>query len=420
MTDATLPELAHGARILVVSNLFPPAVRGGYEVECATVVEHLRSRHRVLVLTSTEGKTGADEADVIRRLPFVGPSRVRSLLAPLDAVHGARTARRALASFEPDLVYVWNGASIPQAALRVMETSGVPVAYRICEHWFGRLYRSDRFMRHLEPGERGLRGVWARFMRLLNRLPGLRLDASRAVPVAVCWNSEALRRLSGVPPTADVRLDRVVHPATRRGEAFDGIPRAPASDPLIAYIGRIDEHKGTSVAYEGLAALREDHGIPARLAVAGTGDERYLAGLRRLAAELGIAEAVEERGQLDLDGLVQLLGAAHAVVVPSVWEEPAGLVIVEAALARVPVVASRVGGIPELLRDGSDALLFAPGDAGACAGALARTLRDREATATRVESAYKAVQAFRLPAYLERMDEFLEASRAALPAGSPS
>jgi glycosyltransferase involved in cell wall biosynthesis len=186
-----------------------------------------------------------------------------------------------------------------------METSGVPVAYRICEHWFGRLYRSDRFMRHLEPGDRGLRGVWARLMRLLYRLPGLRLDASRAVPVAVCWNSEALRRLSGVPATADVRLDRVVHPATRRGEAFDGIPRAPASDPLIAYIGRIDEHKGTRVAYEALAALREDHGIPARLAVAGTGDERYLAGLRRLAAELGIAEAVEERGQLDLASLAE-------------------------------------------------------------------------------------------------------------------
>ena len=84
----------------------------------------------------------------------------------------------------------------------------------------------------------------------------------------------------------------------------------------------------------------------------------------------------------------------------------------------MPVVASRVGGIPELLRDGKDALLFAPGDAGACADALVRTLRGREATASRVRSAYKAVQAFRLPAYLERMDEFLVAARASLPAGS--
>jgi glycosyltransferase involved in cell wall biosynthesis len=420
MTDAGGGSPASGARILVVSNLFPPAVRGGYEVECATVVEHLQSRHRVLVLTSTQGKGEAADSHVLRRLPFVGPSHARSLLAPVDALRAARTARRVLASFAPDLVYVWNGSAIPQAALRVLETSGVAVAYRICEHWFGRIYSHDRFMRHLEPGERGLRGLWARLMRLLNRLPGLRLDTSRAVPVAVCWNSDALRQVSGLPGTADVRLERVVHPATSRGEAFAGISRAPTPEPLIACIGRIDEYKGTRVAYEALAALRANHGIPARLAVAGSGDERFLAGLRRLAARLGIAGAVEERGQLGVEGLVELLGEAHAVVVPSVWEEPAGLVCVEAALARVPVVASRVGGIPELLRDERDALLFPPGDAGACADALARTLSDRDATAARVESAYDAVQAFRLPAYLERMDEFLVAARAALLAGSAS
>jgi glycosyltransferase involved in cell wall biosynthesis len=419
MTDAGGGDPASGARILVVSNLFPPAVHGGYEVECATVVEHLRSRHRVLVLTSTKGK-GEAEADVLRRLPFIGPSRARSLLAPVDALRAARTARRALATFGPDLVYIWNGSAIPQAALRVLETSGVPVAYRICEHWFGRIYGDDRFMRHLEPGERGLRGLWARSMRLLNRLPGLRLDTSRPVPVAVCWNSDALRRLSGMPGTVDVRLERIVHPATRQGEAFAGINRAPAPEPLIACIGRIDEYKGTRVAYEALAALRANHGIPARMAVAGSGDARFLAVLRRLAARLDIAGAVEERGQLGVEGLVELLGEAHAVVVPSVWEEPAGLVCVEAALARVPVVASRVGGIPEILRDGRDALLFPPGDAGACADALARTLRDRDATAARVESAYHAVQAFRLPAYLERMDEFLAAARADLPARSAS
>jgi glycogen synthase len=418
MSGDRASEEADGARILVVSNRFPPAVRGGYELECATVVEDLRSRNRVLVLTSTEGRGAARDRDVVRRLPFVGPGRARSLLAPVDALRAARSARRALASFAPDLVYVWNGAEIPQAALRVLETSGVPVAYRVCEHWFGRIYRSDRFMRHLEPGERGARGVWARLMRLVNRLPALRLDTIRSVPVAVCWNSEALRRLSGVPVTAEVRLERVVHPATRQGEALAGIPRNPAPDPLVAYIGRIDEYKGTRVAYEGLAGLRRDHGIPARLAVAGTGNERFLAGLRRLAEELGISEAVEERGQLDVDGLAELLGEAHAVVVPSVWEEPAGLVCVEAALARVPVVASRIGGIPELLRDGRDALLFPPGDVSACAAALARTLRDEQETAARVASAYDAVQAFRLPAYLEHMNEFLRASRDALPASS--
>ncbi len=163
-------------RILVISNIYPPAVEGGYEVECAAVVDHLRERHRVLVLTSTRGSESGRTPGVVRRLPWPGPARARSLLAPVDAIRAAVTARRALASFRPELVFVWNGATIPQAAIRIAETSGPPVAYRVCEHWFGQLYRSDRFTRHLLPGDRGLRAVWAALMRLVNRLPVLRLD----------------------------------------------------------------------------------------------------------------------------------------------------------------------------------------------------------------------------------------------------
>ena len=161
------------------------------------------------------------------------------------------------------------------------------------------------------------------------------------------------------------------------------------------------------MAYRALAALRDRHGVAARLVVAGSGDARYQAELRELARELSIDGAVEERGKLDTEALAKVLAEAHAVVVPSVWEEPAGLVCVEAALARVPVVASRIGGIPELLRDEDEALLFTPADADACAAALARTLGEPEATARRVDKAFAAAQRFRLPAYLEGMDAFL-------------
>ncbi len=394
-------------RILVISNLYPPAVEGGYELECETVVQHLRARHSVMVLTSTRGSESDPDPGVVRRLPSPGPAHARSLLAPLDAIRAAVITRRALASFLPDLVYVWNGAGIPQAAIRVAETSGVPVAYRVCEHWFGDLYRSDRFMRHLLPGDSGLRAIWAAAMRLVNRLPVLRLDPVRRVAAAVCWNSEALRRLSPAPPSVDVALDRIVHPATRQGEAFVGIPRRPAEVPTIVYIGRIEAYKGVGVAYRALAALRDRHGVAARLVVAGSGDARYQEELRELARELSIDGAVEERGKLDTEALAKVLAEAHAVVVPSVWEEPAGLVCVEAALARVPVVASRIGGIPELLRDEDEALLFTPADADACAAELARTLGEPDATARRVDQAFTAAQRFRLPAYLDGMDAFL-------------
>ena len=64
-----------------------------------------------------------------------------------------RAARRAL-EWKPDLVYAWNGSSIPQSSLRVLADSGVPLAFRVCEHWFGALFLGDQFMRELLPARR--------------------------------------------------------------------------------------------------------------------------------------------------------------------------------------------------------------------------------------------------------------------------
>ena len=86
-------------------------------------------------------------------------------------------ARRALA-WQPDLIYVWNGALIPQASLRILADSGLPLAFRVCEHWFGHLFASDQFMRELMPARRGpARQAWSWGCRALNRLPSLRLTA---------------------------------------------------------------------------------------------------------------------------------------------------------------------------------------------------------------------------------------------------
>lgn len=242
-------------------------------------------------------------------------------------------------------------------------------------------------------------------MHLCNRVPALQLETHTAVPAAVAWNSEALRRLAPAPPTTRPVLERVIPPATRRGEALVGLPRRPAATPTVACIGRVDPAKGTDVAYRALAALRDRHGVDARLVVAGQGEPEFRDRLASLAAELAIT--IENRGQLDGDGVAALLAEAHAVVVPSVWEEPAGLVCVEAALARVPVVASGVGGIPELLHDREHALLVPPGDPGACAAALAATLAGGPEVEERVDRAFERAQELRLPRYLERMDAFL-------------
>src|SRR5690242_17880756 len=122
-------------RVMVLSNLYPPVVRGGYEAECHDIAEHLRERHDVVVLTSDHLADSAPaQPHVLRRLPFADDTRAEVLRAPFKAVRGVKLMRAALAEVKPDVVYVWNAAGLPLAALHVVNTSGIPVAYRICEH----------------------------------------------------------------------------------------------------------------------------------------------------------------------------------------------------------------------------------------------------------------------------------------------
>jgi glycosyltransferase involved in cell wall biosynthesis len=181
----------------------------------------------------------------------------------------------------------------------------------------------------------------------------------------------------------------------------------------VLVAGRLEEQTGPEVAVRALAALARDHGIAARLALAGDGSPEESAALDRLARALGVAGRVERLGRLGGDALAGEVARAHVWLVPSVWEEPAPTTCVEAALARVPVVAARVGGIPEMLDDGAYGLLFDRADAAGCARALAATLGDPEATARRVAAARERAEGLRHAPYLAHMDRFLERALAA-------
>jgi glycosyltransferase involved in cell wall biosynthesis len=111
--------------------------------------------------------------------------------------------------------------------------------------------------------------------------------------------------------------------------------------------------------------------------------------------------------------VAELLGRASAIVVPSVWDEPSGGIALEAGLARVPVVASRSGGMPEGLLEEEHALYFPIGDHEECAAQLARVLRDPADAEARAARAFERAQSFTFDRYMEQMNEFVEAAAAA-------
>ncbi|HWI70667.1 MAG TPA: glycosyltransferase, partial [Baekduia sp.] len=152
----------------------------------------------------------------------------------------------------------------------------------------------------------------------------------------------------------------------------------------------------------------------ARLVVCGQEDAEHGEEVRALARARGVAGAVDWLGAQDADGVAAVLARAHAVIVPSVWNEPLGLVPIEAAFARVPVVASDAGGIGEAMRAGEHALLFPLGDAGAAAAALARTLTEPDETVARVARARERAEDYRLAPYLDEQVRFVADAHALL------
>jgi glycosyltransferase involved in cell wall biosynthesis len=407
-------------RILVISNLYPPVQVGGYELRCADTVGRLEREHEVLVLTSRHRRrTAPRRRQVLRALPFLPEDWRGTLCAPLASLWAARTVRRLLSRFRPELVFVWNASQIPRAAVLIAERHGAPVLYSIADPWFAAFVSGDQFLRYLDERDRGAHRVWGALVRLVNRLPWLRVDARAPRRMWIVWNSHALRAITPLPAGVQSVEERVIYPSTDGHERFASVERAPDPQPTIAFVGRLEPQKAPDVAVRALALLRERHGIDARLLIAGPGNGARGRALQQLAASLGVQERVELCGQLELEDVARLLARAHALVVPSRWQEPFGLVCLEGALARVPVVAAHSGGMPEMLESEREALFFPIDDVPACARALARTLNEPDATARRVRAAFERARSYSIERYHAEYDALVrDVARAGAAAGA--
>lgn len=397
-------------RILIISDLYPPVAFGGYENECEMVARYLAGAHEVRVLTSDKDRWRAPaRPEVLRELPSTWGGRTQGVIrAPLAAAGAARVTRRVLAEYQPDLVYAWGMQTVPHATLAAVSESGIPTAYRFCVPPSPLVYDGDRFMRYLGPAARRRGGPLGVLMRGLNRLPGLSLSADRPVRAAISWVSDGQRDGGELSPAVQPVLQRTVWPAIEDAGGLAHLPRLPSPGPTVAYVGRVRPEKGTEVAYRAFAALLADNDLDAQLVVVGWCSSSMRRHLDGVARRFGLAGRVSLRGFVPLEERDALYQSAHVLLVPSLVREGLPLVCLEGALARVPMVAARVGGIPEALRDGQDALLFEPGDVDGCAGALAEVLGNPKATNERVQSAYRHVQeSFSLDGYTRATDAFL-------------
>ncbi|MFB2879949.1 glycosyltransferase family 4 protein [Floridanema aerugineum] len=148
----------------------------------------------------------------------------------------------------------------------------------------------------------------------------------------------------------------------------------PEDTRVVSYVGRLDKDKGLELLIEAFALFLKT-GKKAKLFIAGKpllhfsadgkecplAGEEYKQSLKQIAIALGIEQSVEFLGHLS--NPTSVYQVSDLTVVPSLWSEPFGRVVIESMACGTPVVGSRIGGIPEILTGEFAAGLFEPGNA---------------------------------------------------------
>jgi colanic acid/amylovoran biosynthesis glycosyltransferase len=197
-----------------------------------------------------------------------------------------------------------------------------------------------------------------------------KLDRARFAVTVSDYNREHLARLGARG------VVRIYNGIDLRRFAPNGVGRAEPA--LVLAVGRLVEKKGFDVLVRACGLLRAD-GVPFRCLIVGKGE--LARDLRELVSTLGLEQDVELAGALPREQLVELFSRASVLAAPCVIGSDGnrdGLptVVTEAMALKVPVVATPVTGIPELVVDGRTGLLVAERDAKALAAAIRRLLED--------------------------------------------
>ncbi len=388
-------------KILVVSNLFPPGVLGGYEILCGQVAAELAERgHDVVVATTNSSPDNRDPPPVkdVRRILRLSqdfgapPSRNRLRDLPIAAAN--RKATRNLArEIRPDIAFVFSQLRLTMGAAAGLHDAGVPTLFTVNdEHLAG--YVPGPFN-----GPRGtLRLIVDGFLFRRLWLPSIHLTHVTCISRRVRDN--LARR--GVP----ILNARIIH----QGIPVDRFPQkdAPGSihDPLrILYTGQLHPDKGVHTLVQAVGRLAAD-GLSVRLNVAGHGPGDYPQQLKELASSCGAM--TDFMGRRPHDELPGLYRDNDIFVFPSIWEEPFGLTHLEAMASGTPVASTADGGQGEFLEHDVNALVFPKEDVAALANALARLATDAPLRLRLATTARTMVQQrFSLTRYVDDLEALL-------------
>ena len=347
-------------RVVLWQELFWPHI-GGIEILSAKLICALRERgHELVVATRQDSPDLPSEAEYqgipIYRYPFPGWAFTHGKLDAL--VETRRQVMRLIRDFQPHLVHLNSfGPSFLMYHMTLMENT-VPL--------LATLHTTPKSILSKQSYDED-----SLFKRTL-------CNASWVSSVSEAVLNQARELVPAIIPRSCVIYNGIKTPALRPS-------RLSFQSPRLLVLGRLIRDKGVDLAISAFAAIA-DRFPELRMVIGGDGPER--SSLEVHAASMGVADRIEFLGWVSPEKVPPLLNSATIVVMPS-HREGLPSVALEAALMARPVVATHVGGVPEVVTDRKTGLLVPPGNELALAIAL-RHLLDKPDTAARLGEAARA------------------------------
>jgi len=399
-------------RVLVVAHGFPPFAQGGSEIYAH---EHARALHEtcgadVAVLTREQDPGRPDYAVRVETRDGLRVTWVNNMFRAVRSFEEsyrnpaiAAIAARLVDDWRPDVVHMHHLTCLSTDIVEMLAARGIPMVYTLHDYWL-LCHRGQRLDTAGDvcdgPGpvecqrcvgavaDAPVPGAIVPMLRAVEaRLPTAVSAAGRRALESVAAAQPAAVESASAARTRHMRqvigrIDRFLTPSDVLGRWFVGqgippsrmiswpygireemfAPPPPARAPQLrlGFIGTLMVSKGPDVLLEAFARLPPGraaldlHGAPA--------DYHGDASFRERLAPLLQTPGARTLGSRPHAEIPQAFKAMDVLVVPSVWPENSPIVIREALLSGVPVVGSRIGGIPELVQDGRNGLLFEPRD----------------------------------------------------------
>jgi glycosyltransferase involved in cell wall biosynthesis len=362
-----------------------PALYGGTERYVGLLRNGLKEAgEEVRVLTSSAGSMADGEADYVA---FGTARRPEQAVLQVFNPWAARTLRRAMHEFRPDAVHLtsffWHLSPAVLAPLQEVPTLLYVADYKPFCPIGTKLLRDGSHC--WDPA--GLvcrRRGCVSLARLARETPryGLARRGLRGVDHVATISRWMQRQLA----TEGMSAELVYLPVLPPGPGF---VRRPSAEPAFVYAGRLAPVKGVDAVLRAFSHVRSR--VPrARLRVIGDGPERPA--ITKLAAQLGLGEAVSFRFGMSRDWFSEL-EPAWALVAPSAYREPFGLVAAEAVVRGVPVIATDGGGFTDTVEPGVSGLLVSHGNEVALAEAMEAIATGRALPGSSIDP--RAVEAMR-------------------------